>query len=284
MDKFLTHQGQQPIWLGDFDFFDKAVRDTFRQVLKIIALGHDTLVLYGCEGTMEATDVSEESYDLVFKWNDGVVLLDGEILPVKAGQISYTTTIDNPQIPVFSAVNSYDASGRRMMKDGSTVDCYQIRRATVVASGVSQDKYRADVPIKLDDILKEYIEEAVPKYYDKIFGFGISGGSLNPNTGVVAYSLYESDFIEGDLIMKSTGSTVFDYETIETYNESDKNARLYGVMPLMVYDDSFSDIRIIAGHLQAYNSNGKIAYRLTASESIAKGKQVSFHGNLNYRQ
>lgn len=134
MDKFLTFQGLQPIWLGDFDFMQKAVGDVFINLIKGIC-GHDSIIISGCE-----VSVSESSPQV--EWTDGLVALDGEILPIKAG----SAYIPNPNPGVgFDILTRTLEEGERVFKDGQTHNCYQIREATIVAAA-TQWPYMVDFP------------------------------------------------------------------------------------------------------------------------------------------
>lgn len=114
MNKFLTFPGIQPIYLGDIDFLQESVRQAFRQLL-VGLTGSDTpnCILKKATATI-----------------DGVICLDGEIMPYKA----YTGTMVGTYS--YEVVSSY--SGTRQFKNGETHECYEERYAQqkVTAGGV----------------------------------------------------------------------------------------------------------------------------------------------------
>ncbi len=150
MDKFITHAGQQPIFLGDIDFFDKAVRDTFIRTVKVMSRGEDNAILSGFEYTF---DSSQGVTKIV--WTAGVVMLGGEILPIDAGAAKLAVD----QNFRFVIETSYDETGRRMMKDGDMVDCYEIRKATVTGTTVYPDENWIVTDVRrIDEIYADFIK------------------------------------------------------------------------------------------------------------------------------
>lgn len=114
MNKYLTFPGQQPVYLGDIDFLQESVRSAFLMLLKgLTGLEKPNCILR--KATSEA---------------DGVICLDGEIMPYKAASSSgmiggYT----------YNVVSTYD--GSRVFKNGENHSCYETRYAqeTVVVGG-----------------------------------------------------------------------------------------------------------------------------------------------------
>lgn len=121
MNRFLTNRGEMPIWLGDIDYMNEAVRDSLIGLAKAITGQDDpTCIISGCE--VSSTGVTA-----------GLVMLSGEILPVEA------STIVSPSYHL--EINS-TYSGDRTFKDGTVHSAYETRVA-VVKSGatVLLDKY-----------------------------------------------------------------------------------------------------------------------------------------------
>ena len=59
MDKYLTFPGRQPVYLGDIDFMQDAVRDTFAQLLKgYTGLATPTAILHGVVVTSAPDSIS----------------------------------------------------------------------------------------------------------------------------------------------------------------------------------------------------------------------------------
>ena len=105
MDKYLTFPGQQPVYLGDIDFLQESVRSAFLMLLKGLT-GQDKPNCILVRATKEV---------------DGVICLDGEIMPYKA----YTGSMFGSY--TYKVVSSYD--GSRVFKNGETHACYETRYA-----------------------------------------------------------------------------------------------------------------------------------------------------------
>lgn len=118
MDKFLTYPGKQPVYLGDINFMQAAVRDAFENLMKAYTGRSDAnAILYGVELTYALNTVS---------WTAGVVCIAGEILPISAGM----TSAEGPYY--FDIVST--AGGQRTMGDGTTKSCWEERAVTITSS------------------------------------------------------------------------------------------------------------------------------------------------------
>ena len=130
MDRFLTFEGEQPIFLDDFNFMQDAVKDTIRNVVQTMMHSNEaTCILSGCE--LAYNDNGTTS------WTDGIVMLEGEILPIKAGTVNVNANNDEPLY--FNIIESYAPNGERTFKNGTRHNCYQLRTATI--SGDSNGGY-----------------------------------------------------------------------------------------------------------------------------------------------
>lgn len=117
MNRLLTFPGLQPIYLGDIDFLQDSVKESFVQLLR------------GLTGEYEPSCVLVNAT----AEKDGVICLNGEIMPLKAldtsggfGTIGYRI--------------ESTFSGRRKFKNAAEHDCHEIRYAqeylTLGGSGV----------------------------------------------------------------------------------------------------------------------------------------------------
>lgn len=158
MDKFVTYDGEQPIWLDDFNFMDKAVRDTFKRLVLSLSGNIGNAILYGCDVTDSAAGCS---------WTSGIVCIDGEILPIDAGQAGSGAVL------YFSLQESFDPAGDRTFKNGAEHRCYSIRKALLSTK-------QSDIPYngigRLDSILKGRLSsETVYKVDEENTGTGSKG-------------------------------------------------------------------------------------------------------------
>lgn len=118
MNKFLTFQGQQPLYLGDVDFASQAIRDAFKLVLRGLT-GSDSAnaILRGVAPSTRSSSVS---------FSAGVVSIDGEILPVDASLPISGTLSDTFYLRIKSTYG-----GSRTFKDGETHSCWETRSVEV---------------------------------------------------------------------------------------------------------------------------------------------------------
>lgn len=105
MNKYLTFPGLQPVYLGDIDFLQESVRSAFLMLLKGLT-GQEKPNCILKRATSEA---------------DGVICLDGEIMPYKA----YTGSMVG--VYYYEVVTTY--GGERDFKNGETHSCYETRYA-----------------------------------------------------------------------------------------------------------------------------------------------------------
>ena len=127
MNKFLTFPGLQPVYLGDIDFLQEAVRETFLQLLS------------GLTGMSSPNCILKKATAL----EDGVICIDGEIMPYKA----YTGDL----LGATSYEVKTSLSGARSFKNGETHECYEERYAQAVLSPSA-----VRLPT-LDELLREKI-------------------------------------------------------------------------------------------------------------------------------
>ncbi len=119
MDKLLTYPGKQPLYLGDIDFMQNAIKAAVANMVKAYAWEPTgNAILYGCELRRGAS--------LSLSWSAGIIAINGEILTVEAGVIGQVTTA------YFEIVSS--TAGSRVFGDGQTHDCWQYRTATITAT------------------------------------------------------------------------------------------------------------------------------------------------------
>ena len=149
MNKYLTYAGQQPVYLGDIDFMQDAVRGGFTQLARaIMNSGSNTM-----NAILQGVEFSRESSSSV-SWTAGIVILNGELFAVAAG----TASIEE-SAPLYFNIN-VSPGGARTFKDGQTHSCFQIRTATVNdyqgAGGVDVSTVdRLHVPAEVDDRIYE---------------------------------------------------------------------------------------------------------------------------------
>ena len=126
MNKLLTYQGAQPVYLGDIDFMQDAAGAGFLMLAKALTgESGDTqnAILQGVEFTRVSSTQTHVSA--------GVVLLNGELLPVEEATINVSW-----RAPLYFHVDSV-LSSERTFKDGSSHKCHETRTAFI--NGTSSD-------------------------------------------------------------------------------------------------------------------------------------------------
>ena len=125
MDRFLTFEGRQPIWLDDFNFMQDAVESDIKKLVDSLleALDYDgssAVILSGCEREpqQQATFADREPYA------EGVIYSNGKLLKVKK---SIVTKQNYPGTYLTIIVSKeYDTAGDRTMIDsGEEKSCYE---------------------------------------------------------------------------------------------------------------------------------------------------------------
>lgn len=121
MDRFLTFEGRQPIWLDDFNFMQDAVESDIKKLVDSLleALDYDgtsAVILSGCKTSSEYTATST--------YTEGVIYSNGKLLKVKQ------STVSNRNLPgsylTFTVNKEYDTAGDRTMIDsGEEKSCYE---------------------------------------------------------------------------------------------------------------------------------------------------------------
>lgn len=168
MNRFLTHDGRQPIWLDDIDFQQNSVVDEFLKFLEGIIPGceNEVIILSGCEKTVSAEGLVTISA--------GIISYYGELY--KTPQATFTSDLDF-RVRVYT---EYDPAGDRSIVDtGEEVSCYELRKAAISTPQSIQGKPDSRPRLadcgRLEDILRDRISEEV-----------IAGGAtvVNGNTPV----------------------------------------------------------------------------------------------------
>lgn len=157
MDRFLTHEGLQPFYLGDIDFMSGVFRDTIAKIVSGLGLGKSSFILSGFN-----VNSSYDSGKVKYAWDDGAVVIDGEIYSVSAGSLTYDPNSGPMQSPVGLKIEiSNDPAGRRPLKSGEMVECWQIRKAVVTT-------FNYDISIRslrrFEDLLTEKVTKKLPPF------------------------------------------------------------------------------------------------------------------------
>lgn len=120
MNRFLTFTGEQPIYLGDFDFMQDASASAFKNIARALmneesdslnAILQGVEIMYSVDGT-----------SLI--WSKGIVVLNGELMTIRSGSAS-----GGLQPLYFHVVE--ETSGERTFKDGATHECWAERYAII---------------------------------------------------------------------------------------------------------------------------------------------------------
>lgn len=197
MDKFLTYEGEQPIWLDDINFMQDSVRTAITNILQIITQRNITeCILYGCAITYGQSTIS---------WTSGVVMLSGEILPVKAGRINGT---DISNMPIYlSIAEEFDPSGSRTFKDGIVHNCWQKRYATMTTTAVGDNSFNINTIQRFDNLSQEKIRTILSVNIGTRAGTNIS--LIRPLGGGVYMEGYikNSQSLTSTVIMSKTDIT-----------------------------------------------------------------------------
>lgn len=153
MNKFLTFAGTQPVYLGDIDFMQNASAAMLTALARaLVDSGNDNV-----NAILQGVNISRTSSEQA-QYTSGIVVLNGEILPVAGGVIAS----DNDNF-YFHVV--YAMSGNRTFKDGVSRDCYETRSVIINTTSSGGINVRN-----------------VPRLFHRPDNFGCQGGAA---TGVI---------------------------------------------------------------------------------------------------
>ena len=130
MDKFLTFEGQQPIYLGDIDFLQNASLKTLQTFFQGLTDSPKILV-------KSATETSS-----------GVVVIDGEVLELR-------DETSGSAVWSYGIVIKSTYSGGRTLKNGTYRQCYEERYAALVDGDSGYDIKEF---VKLEDVLRRNLK------------------------------------------------------------------------------------------------------------------------------
>lgn len=157
MNRFITHEGLVPFFLGDIDFMSEVFRDTISKIVSALGLGKSSFILSGLN-----VNSSYDGDNVKYTWDAGAVVINGELYSVQAGSLT-----DDPNTgPMQSSVGikieiSNDPGGRRPLKSGEMVECWQTRKAVVTTSNF-------DVPLhslrRFEELLTERVTKDLPPF------------------------------------------------------------------------------------------------------------------------
>ncbi|MGM9774886.1 MAG: hypothetical protein ACI3Y2_06775 [Candidatus Egerieousia sp.] len=158
MKRYKTYNGEQPVFLDDFNFIQDATQDAIRMLANALMRNDaSSCILWGCRITYTSHSIA---------WTDGLVMLAGEILPIRAGELPWV----EDQSMYFQILETLDPAGERTYKDGSEHSCFAEREARI--SSVDSD-------FPLDEISSlEYLLKPKPDtlyYADNATGFTFGG-------------------------------------------------------------------------------------------------------------
>lgn len=122
MNRFLTFEGRQPIWLDDFNFMQDAVESDIKKLVDSLleALDYDgssAVILSGCKPSSEITATTT--------YTEGVIYSNGKLLKVKQSTVSNRNNLPGSYL-TFTVSKEYDPAGDRTMIDsGEEKSCYE---------------------------------------------------------------------------------------------------------------------------------------------------------------
>ena len=119
MNKLLTYAGQQPIYLGDIDF----LQDSAGSMLTCLARALVNQESDSLNAILQGVVISRITTH--YHWTSGVVVINGEILPIPAGSVRA-----NEGVSLYFHVEE-EQTGTRTFKDGEEHACWATRTATI---------------------------------------------------------------------------------------------------------------------------------------------------------
>lgn len=133
-----------PFEWDDIDWLQESIRDAFYGLLSAFGVTEeDSFIISGC-----VVGISDGAADVA----DGYISFEGEICQVDAASITWT----GEKIVRFALLESDDPTGSETDIDSNTVECYKIRKATIIADDAAAGQMLYNAPT-LQDILKTLV-------------------------------------------------------------------------------------------------------------------------------
>lgn len=143
MNRFVTKEGGQPIFLEDLDFMQKAVGADISNLITSLA-GTKNCILSGCEILYND------------RITDGFILFNGEILPFP-GKLLWDKTGH-----YLRRVINYPYEGERTLKNGSVVKCYE----SVSLNLDPSDSATSSIKLLEYDMIEQKYRVVLPRIQD----------------------------------------------------------------------------------------------------------------------
>lgn len=123
MNRLLTYAGQQPIYLGDIDFLQDSAGSMLTCLARALMNQESDSLNAILQGVVFSQIISQTVNH--YQWTAGVVVINGEILPIQAGSVRA-----NPGVSLYFHVEE-EQTGTRTFKDGEEHACWATRTATI---------------------------------------------------------------------------------------------------------------------------------------------------------
>lgn len=240
MNRFVTKEGGQPIFLEDLDFMQDSVVANISELITSLA-GTDNCILSGCE-------IIDD-----YKITGGTILFNGEILPFPG-----KTLYDSTDYYLRRETN-YLNGGERTLKNGSVVQCYE--RVSVAA-------VTTPTAVKLVDYYKsgeEHFHLALPHIHDLLHVSKKVMDQIRPNSLIQVYKSGSRLELRGKVIIPANQ----EYETIEL-EEWPSNLTVPGTWSCL---GSFSSVDTRTATVTFFNS---LSLQISVSESSPVEDYVYF--------
>ncbi len=225
MDRYLTYEGEQPVWLDDFDFMQNSVKDTISRMISAITTDK-VVVLQGFEITKKGDTTS---------WTDGVVAIDGEVLPLKAGQ-------SDKAVLYYRIVSNY--SGGRVFKNGSEHQCYESRHV-ILTPMLFEHVFGTE--IRFDTALSRLTKDTVYNIAGNTYGKGqliksagggyyLQGKLTIPALGVTTDTIIP-DTVIGNLKLEEVENLIGTTYSMMTFVGLSGDAKVYPIVISLIQGD-----------------------------------------------
>lgn len=165
MNRLLTYAGQQPIYLGDIDFLQDSAGSMLTCLARaLMNQGSDSL-----NAILQGVVLSQLTQSEI-RWTAGVVVIDGELLPIPAGTVRGTLGTT----PLYFHVEE-EQTGTRTFKDGEEHACWATRTATITAESSGG--------VAVSDVTRLHVESDDATYEGTPSSANITSASLFKKNG-----------------------------------------------------------------------------------------------------
>lgn len=256
MNKYLIHEGGQPVYLNDLDFIQQGMAEALKAICSGLKFGEGNIIL----NNPVLTSVAGSNTEYTVTGN-GYIVIGDEAYPIQPGILSVPT-----DQPVYWVVAS-EKYQKETLANNTEVPVYERRYVRLSATFEEGDTYVGynDVTTfkdKLLAVVKEFLDKTVT---EKDLKGVLSVTGVYSGRCILTYRLKQSgeEYLDLDILFVATDDVlvaplVNGRRRLCTFDNSVKDISGVFYLPMM-YADSWAEVHTMQVQLTFENGNCYIA-------------------------